>query len=235
MEDMERYGDYNEVDGDEGRAKSPVALILKILVIALCFLVVGVILFRVILFNYYPKAMKNIYFDSELSEYYAKTGGDIGAKTQKLRAPYDDPDFASFFADNLIIIEGVGQLQLSLRYNSSALEVIEEKYGVELSGSADELFDITLERVPFDSESDPTSVGTLIHTETDSALMYTYIKLVFDGVDYLDPGTPDWLRVKIAVRDIPEAEPYYILVYENTDEYSLFSDYKLSGKERPND
>ena len=65
--------------------------------------------------------------------------------------------------------------------------------------------------------------------------MYTYIQLVFDDVDYLDPGTSDWLRVKIAVRDIPEAEPYYILVYENTDEYSLFSEYKLSGKERPND
>ena len=233
MEDIERYGDYNEVDEAPGGNKNPVATLLKALIIGLCLLVVGVIAFRVILFNYYPREIKNIYFDEKLTEYYDLQDGEINAKTQTLRAPYDDPDFASFFADNLIIIEDVGQLQLSVRYNSSIFDTIEEKYGVRLDAESNELFTFELERVPFDDSEPAYSIGSLEHSESDSLLMYTYYKLVFDGVEFLDADTPDWIRLKITLSDIPAAEPYYILIYENTDEYSVFSEYKLSGKERP--
>ena len=234
MEDIERYSDYNEVDEEPGTSKNPVSTLLKVLVIALCLLVVGVIVFRVILFNYYPRKIKNIYFDEELTEYYTLQDSRINAKTQTLRAPYDDPDFASFFADNLIIVEDVGQLQLSVRYNSSVFDTIEEKYGVRLDGESNELFTFRLERVPFDTTEQPYSIGTLEYSDTDSLLMYTYYKLVFDGVEFLDADTPDWIRLKITLNGVPSAEPYYILIYENTDEYSAFSEYKLSGKERPN-
>jgi len=233
MEDIERYGDYNEVDEAPGGNKNPVATLLKILIISLCLIVVGVILFRVILFNYYPKEMKRIYFNSELTEYYNSLDGEIGALTQKLRAPYDDPDFASFMADNLIVIKGAGQLQLSVRYNSSVFDTIEEKYGVRLDKKSKDLFIFELERVPFDSSLEVLKIGELEYLSSDSALMYTYYKLVFDGVEFKDEN--DWIRLKITLKDIPNADPYYILVYEDTDEYSAFTDYKLSGKERPND
>lgn len=235
MEDIERYGDYNEVDEAPGGNKNPVATLLKVLVISLCALVVGVIMFRVILFNYYPNEMKRIYFNEELSEYYALKGGDIGAVTQKLRAPYDDPDFASFMADNLIVIKGAGQLQISVRYNSSIFDTIEEKYGVRLDKDADALFDFELERVPFDENESAYKIGELDYSVKDSALMYTYYKLAFDGIDFYGEDTEDWIRLKITVKDIPDADPYYILVYENTEAYSTFSDYKLSAKETPND
>ena len=104
MEDIERYGDYNETDEEPSGEKSHIGLILKIVIISVCLLVVGLIIFRVILFSYYPKAMKRIYFNDTLTAYYNEHSGDINAETQKLRAPYDDPDFASFIADNLIII-----------------------------------------------------------------------------------------------------------------------------------
>lgn len=233
MEDIERYGDYNEVDEAPGGNKNPVATLLKILIISLCLIVVGVILFRVILFNYYPKEMKRIYFNSELTEYYNSLDGEIGALTQKLRAPYDDPDFASFMADNLIVIKGAGQLQLSVRYNSSVFDTIEEKYGVRLDKNSKDLFIFELERVPLDSSLEVHKIGELEYLSSDSALMYTYYKLVFDGVEFKDED--DWIRLKITLKDIPNADPYYILVYEDTDEYSAFTDYKLSGKERPND
>lgn len=233
MEDIERYGDYNEVDEAPGGNKNPVATLLKILIISLCLIVVGVILFRVILFNYYPKEMKRIYFNSELTEYYNSLDGEIGALTQKLRAPYDDPDFASFMADNLIVIKGAGQLQLSVRYNSSVFDTIEEKYGVRLDKKSKDLFIFELERVPFDSSLEAHKIGELEYLSSDSALMYTYYKLVFDGVEFKHEN--DWIRLKITLKDIPNADPYYILVYEDTDEYSAFTDYKLSGKERPND
>ncbi len=233
MEDIERYGDYNEIDEAPGGNKNPVSTLLKLLVIALCVLVVGVIAFRLVLFNYYPKEMKNLYFNEKLTEYYTLQNGEINAKTQTLRAPYDDPDFASFFVDNLIIIEDVGQLQLSVRYNSSVFDTIEEKYKVRLDPDKSDLFTFELERVPFDKTVSPNKIGELEYCESDSLMMYTYYKLVFDGVEFLDEETPDWIRLKITLNDVPNAEPYYILIYENTEDYSTFTKYKLSGKERP--
>lgn len=233
MEDIERYGDYNEIDEAPSNGTNPVATFLKILIVFLCVAVIGVILFRVILFNYYPKSVKHIHFNEELSEYYSSTSGNINALTQKLRAPYDDPDFASFMADNLIVIKGAGQLQLSVRYNSSFFDDVEQKYGVRLDNDSEELFLFELERVPFDESESVSRIGELDYETTDSALMYTYYKLVFDGVEFYGDDTPDWIRLKITLKDVPQAEPYYILVYENTEEYSSFDDYKLSGKERP--
>ena len=233
MEDIERYSDYNEIDEAPGGNKNPIVLLLKILVVLLCVLVVGVIAFRLVLFNYYPNEMKNIYFDEELAEYYTLQNGDINAKTQTLRAPYDDPDFASFFADNLIVIEDVGQLQLSVRYNSSVFDTIEEKYKVKLDPDTKDLFTFELERVPFDESMPAYKIGDLKYSESDSLMMYTYYKLVFDDVEFLGEETPDWIRLKITLNGVPKAEPYYILIYENTEEYSAFSEYKLSRKERP--
>ncbi len=233
MEDIERYGDYNEVDEAPGGNKNPVAFFLKALVIAICLLVVGVILFRVILFNYYPEQIKNIYFNDDLKKAYEEGDGDIGAMTQSLRAPYDDPDFASFFADNLIIIKDASQLQLSVRYNSSFFDTVEEKYGVRLDEDSEDLFTFTLERVPFDKDANAYTIGELDYAVSDTALMYTYYKLVFDGVEFFDENTEDWIRLKITLNDLPDAKPYYILVYENTEEYSALGEYKLSGKEKP--
>ena len=42
MEDMERYGDYNETDEEPGR-KSPVGIIIKILIAVVCLAVIGVV------------------------------------------------------------------------------------------------------------------------------------------------------------------------------------------------
>ena len=233
MEDIERYGDYNEVDEAPGGNKNPVVFFLKALVLTLCLLVVGVIAFRLILFNYYPREMKNVYFNDELTELYTANNGDINALTQSLRAPYDDPDFASFFADHLIIIKDAEQLQITLRYNSSVFDSIEEAYGVRLDENGEDLFSFALERVPFDENEEVTPVGELVYSAKDSAMMYTYYKLVFDGVNYLGENENDWIRIKITINAIPEAKPYYILVYENTEQ-SLFGEYTLSGKEKPN-
>ncbi len=232
MEDMERYADYNEVD-DAPAGKNPVVRLLKMTIIILCLAVVGFFIFRVIFFNYYPKQMKNIYFNDTLTEYYESTDGEIGAVTQTMRAPYDDADLGNFFADNLIVIRGAGQLQLSVRYNESTILRLEEKYGISLDGERESLFTFELERVPFDSETEPYSIGRLDYIATDSKLMYTYHKLVFDGVTFAEDGEYDWIRLKITINGAEGAEPHYILVYEVSEENSQFSEYKLSKGERP--
>ena len=234
MEDIERYGDYNEIDEAPGGSKNPVAKLLKVLIVSLCFLVVGVILFRVILFSHYPKMMKTLYYNDTLTAYYNACDGDIEVLTQTMRAPYDDPDFASFMADNLIVIKSAGQLQLSVRYNSSVFDTIEEKYGVRLDKDAEDLFTFELERVPCEEGVEAHKVADVSFVASESKFMYTYYKLVFDGIEFYDAETPDWLRLKITIKDIPTAAPYYILVYECTEQHDQFSEYKLSAKEIPN-
>lgn len=234
MEDMERYSDYNEYEDDEPRKKSRIGLVFKILIGLVCLSVVGVLAFRLIIFNHYPKSMKNLYFNDKLTAFYNETDGDIGALTQNLRAEYDDPDAGNFFADHLIVIPEINQLQIALRYNVSLMDTIEEDYGIALSGDNKEFFDFSLSVLPL-SKKDGTAIatGTLSVVETDDMLMYRYYKLVFDDVDFTLPGEKEvWIRLEISIRGVEMEKPYMILIYEDTKE-SEFEEYSLSSKEKP--
>ena len=74
MDDMERYGDYNEID-EPPRGRSTVGTVLKVAIATLCVLVVGLMAFRIVLFNYYPPQMKDLYFNDTLAEYWRKNTG----------------------------------------------------------------------------------------------------------------------------------------------------------------
>ncbi|MBO7304350.1 MAG: hypothetical protein J6V09_03935 [Clostridia bacterium] len=233
MEDLERYGDYNDYEDDEPKKKSPIGLILKILIGVVCFAVIALLGARLILFNYYPDSIKNIYFNDKLTAYYNSTDGKIGAKTQNLSAPYDDPDVGNFFCDNLIVIPGINQLQISLRYNVSLIAAIKEAYGVDLSADA-ELFEFSLSIIPIgDSDADPIATGSLSYSKMESFMMYRYYKLVFDDVQLTVPDCEEvWIRLEIRLKDVDKAKPYHVLIYEDTAK-TPFDDYKLSRKERP--
>ena len=240
MDNMERYGDYNEVDDTPGGKKKAVSLILKILIFILGGAVAGVLIFRVVLFSYYPREIKNIYFNDTLAEYYEITGGDIGAETQNIRFPYDDSEDGNFFCDNLIVIKGINQLQVSARLNRSLFDKIAEEYGVTIDPEAEDVFEFSLYRspsVPADvKEGEAEPIGTLTYVAEDSAVMYHYYKLVFDDVDFgLDEGEypAKWIRLEIRIKGVEMDQPYTICIYENNDENGKFNDYKLSSKERP--
>lgn len=234
MEDMERYSDYNEYEDDIPRKKSRVGLIFKILIAVVCLSVVGVLVFRLVLFNHYPASMKRLYFNDKLTAFYNERDGEIGALTQDLRAEYDDPDDGNFFADHLIVIPEINQLQIALRYNVSLMDTIEEDYGIELSGDNKEFFDFKLSVIPL-SKDDGTAIatGTLTAVETDKLLMYRYFKLVFDDVDFSLPEEEEiWIRLEIFIRGVKMEKPYMILIYEDTKDRE-FDEYSLSSKEKP--
>ena len=233
MEDMERYGDYNEID--ESPSKNPVIRALKILVGVVCFAVIGFLLFRIALFNYYPKSMSRLYFDEVLTEYYSSTGGNIGAKTQDLRFPYDDANNGNFFCDNLFVIDGAGQIQISVRYNDSIYEEFRQKYGVEVSDETNS-FRYTLWRDPIEEKGEPALVAEVSEVIDDSLLMYRYKKLVFNGVDLgLDEGEDkvEWLRLEIELLGTKEKTVFAVPIYENNESYSTFNEYRLSSGEKP--
>ena len=232
MEDMERYGDYNEVEEVPGR-RSLVGWVLRVLVAVVIVAVVGTLGFRLVLFEYYPKSIENVYFNETLAEYYEQTGGEIGAKTQHIRFPYDDSEEGNFFSDHLVVIDGADQLQISVRLNVATIDAIEEKYGLE--GLSRENIDYFSYRL-VDNEGRVLGEGGAVVTE--KAAMYRYAKLVFDGVDLFDredgAAPSKWIRLEIFVAGGDTEKPFAMLpIYENNEEHDTFTDYSLSRKERP--
>lgn len=237
MEDMERYGDYNEVDEPPLKRNTTVVLIIKIMAIVAVVALIGVLAFRIVLFNYYPDTMKNIYFTEGLTDYYQKTDGDIGALTQKLRAPYDDADDGNFFCDNLIVVREAGELQVSLRFNVSAISNIEKKLG--LSGLSADDADLLSFRLYKSGESKAEAdhlIGSLAAEPiTESLLMYRYYKLSFTDIDFGEGENKiEWIRLEVFVKGQAEDEPFAkIPIYEDNEDYSSFTEYELSKSEVP--
>lgn len=235
MDDFDRYGDYNEID--EPPKKSPVLSFIKIICIVLIFSIIGFVGFRVFTFNYYPDAMKKIYFNDTLTSFYNERGGEICALTQGLRAPYDDEKKGNFFCDNLIIIPELGQMQLSVRYNTSLISELERELSLSgLSADDKELFSFRLYMNGESEKDEDHLIGTLDYVGFDSFLMYRYYKLVFDGIDFkMDSDDKiNWIRLEIFVKGASGDKPYtMVAVYENNEDYSKFREYKLSGGEKP--
>ena len=237
MEDMERYGDYNEIDEPPGGRKSVVLVIIKIMVILATLAVVGVLGFRIYLFNYYPESMKNIYFTDGITEYYNSTGGNIGALTQNLRAPYDNEREGNFFCDNLIVVKDIGELQVSLRFNVSVIENMEKKLG--LSGlSADDTDLLTFRLYMSDggeNEADHLIGELAAEPIIESKMMYRYYKLAFRGIDFGDGEEKiEWIRLEVFVKGQTDTKPFaMIAIYEDNVNYSAFTEYKLSSSEVP--
>ncbi len=230
--DMERYGDYTEYEDDIPKSKNPIVLLLKIAIGLVVFSVIGILVFRMIFFRYYPDSITNIYFTDELLEYYREDPDSFYAETQELRAPYDNPDVASFICDNLIVVRDAGHLQVSARFNKSLLEDISKKY----KDVGDISFTFRLVRNPETENSLPSVIGTHTGTVVESNFLYTYYKLAFDGIDFgLDEGESkvNWIRLEIYINGVEMESPYMVAVYENNESYARFSEYEISKGEIP--
>ena len=233
MEDMERYGDYDETEDEERGRPHPIGTVLKVLVGAVILLVIGILSYRLFLFEYYPKEMKRLYYTDALTALYDSTGGDFEALTQELRFPYDDNELGSFFCDHLIVIPGAEELQVAVRLNVSAIDTIEERYG--LSGLDRE----NTEYLSFKLRDNRGRVYEApVYAATDSLAMYRYYKLVFDDIVFTEGedglGAPEWIRLEVFVSGAAGDEPFsYVLIYEDNEAFSEFKEYKRSKEEVP--
>ncbi len=234
MDDLERYGDYNEID--EPPSKNKVLLAIQITVGLAIFAVAALLGYRIFLYNYTPDGVDSVYVDTRFTELYELTDGHVGAKTQELRSPYDDPKIGSLFCDHLIVIDALGRVQVTVRYNFSAIEYIEDKYGITgLDKKDKDIFEFALYR------NDPTQneqfketdkIGKLISAEHSTYAMYGYYKLVFDEVELTGDGAPAWLSLAVSVKGVKADEPFgKVLIYENNDTYARFKDYEISEKD----
>ena len=245
MEDMERYGDYNEVDDEPAEGKARIfGIVIKVLIAVVCAAVIGVVAFRITLFNTYPAEVSRLVYSDALADYYRECGGDMKAYTQdpgNLR--YDDPAEGNFFFDKLVIVPDAGHLQVTVRYNTSLMDSIKQKYGVELDPDADpaDIFEFKLIKTAEgyvssgdEDESVPLEVaGTESVYVSASTLMYRYARVGFDGVEFgFGDGEEQvgWIRLDVYIKGVEMASPYSLPVYLNTLD---LIEYNLSGEEVP--
>ena len=130
------------------------------------------------------------------------------------------------------MIPGAGELQISLRYNESALATIASHYGFESLTPSDDLFSFRI------TDNVGRDYGAPVYQATDAYAMYHYYKLAFDGIAFDNPsdgaGAPAWIRLEIFVKGAPDDKAFsYVAIYENNEDYAKFSDYKPSRKELP--
>jgi hypothetical protein len=126
------------------------------------------------------------------------------------------------------VIEEIGEIQVSVRFNTSAIENMIAASSYEtLDPDQEDLLTFRLYDNNGNVYQSPVYVGT------DSFLMYRYYKVVFDGID-LKNSPPNWLRIDIFVKGQASKDPFAMIpIYENNVDYSKFKDYKLGKEECP--
>ena len=229
MADYELYGDYNGA-GDEEQGPPPhrgvvwTARLIRFVVICILIGTCGLLLFRIFFSGYYPKEITRLHYTDALAAYAESVDGALYAETQKIRVPYEDAQTGYFTADNLILVREGGALQCTVRLNRQALKDIAEAEGIEPLTMSESTFRFVLE-----DNTGGTYESSYIGL--DQALMYHYVKLCFDGVNFAGIA---WMRLSITVPGVTygeEKEPFYICVYENNDKMYTFSEYHLSKEE----
>lgn len=244
MADYELYGEYNhgEEEDDGGPAPSPVWKWIKRLFywLGICILLGTclMLIFRLSLSAYYPDNMEHLHYTDALRA-YALAGGDMSAKTQEIRVHFEAEVIETdennlqvqtqqngfYYGDNLIVVEGAGALQCSIRLNQHAFVEIEEKYGLTDFVFAPDAFTFILE----DNLGNQYETSAIL---TDSMMLYRYYKLCFDGIDF---NGVTWMRVVVIPKGVDTADkdyqPIAVCVYENHAEYNRFTTYKLSSDE----
>ncbi len=239
MSDYERYGDYNDIE-DEAPKKSPILITMRILTGLVCILVVGVLFIRLALFSNYPKEVKNIYYNDSLTEYYNASAGQIDAKTQPLQYAYSDSKNGYFFCKHLVVVEGIQQIQITVRYNTSNIKYINEDFGVSLDPKAENLFNYRLctnkdfaedafdENGVLKADAEPQNFYLANAGIKAKQAQYRYEKLVFDGVDFSTANGDDvkWMRLDIMFPDGKRCAS--VVIYENNENYSQFDNYEIT-------
>ena len=206
--------------------------------LALCLCAVfGAVFFRIYIAEHYPKDTVRMVFTHPLTEYYHAQSGEIKAETQNIRFPYDSADDGNFFASGLIVVKDAGNLQVTVRYNESTLPKVAAFYGLSATPAPEDgLFRYTLTasyNTTAEGEDYRTYEAGYLHE--DSAFMYRYGKLVFDGVEFEGAS---WMRIDIYYGE--ESRPFgHICVYEAqaSDGESIvempFSTYKIDKEDLP--
>ncbi len=204
--------------------------IIKIVGLVALFSFCVAMILRIIFSQYYPSSVSKVYYTDPLRTYYEENGG-VSLKTQHIRIYHDDSGSGAFYASNLIFEENAGNLQVTLRYNDSALDDIADFYKKDKAEAQEGAFTYRIFAYKGTDENgnvigDSYNTSAVIH---DRLWFYNYDKAVFDGIDF---DGVELIEVDIYLTG-EEKMFSHIVIFENTETFSKFSDYKLGKGEIP--
>ena len=177
-----------------------------------CYVVIASVFFlligRIVIADYYPAAMKSYYVSDAMRE-LATENYVPEVYRQGLRISYDDHDsgkYARFMASNQYYCPELGELQITLRYNRSTLELVAEDFKLDaVPEDAEDLFAFAI------SDNNENHTTAIVNTEIEHKFMYTYIKLTFTGIDF-DSEETGWLRLEICYKDAVDFDNPYATI-----------------------
>ena len=201
MADYERYGDYNDIDEEKIGQRRPVLRLLRIFFTVALFLFAGFLIFRLIVAEYYPRALKTFRMTPALEAYAEEN--DLDPERVKISVPYDDNTRASFIADNLAIERNAGAVQFTLRLSKYTMTRLAETTGTDPEKKPDE------SRFIVRLQDDFGNVYEVSDQIGRSYLWYRSVRYCFDGVNFEGVG---WIRAEIYLSSDPNAAVPYATI-----------------------
>lgn len=217
--------------------------IIKTLFSIFVFSVCALIIWRVFFSTKIPESIETLSVNEPLASAYAEHGEDLILQYQnQFSLTYTEKNAGYFGISQYVIIPQANQIQIILRYNNSTLKHLKEDYGLaEIPKKGSDLFDLTLRQItdltPNDESdnNDPAALEILRHTPgeilVDTTSLYTYYRLVFDGVS-IDPTAVSSIMLDIYYKeDLDYNKSAYgaLMIYDNLADWF---DYKLTANDK---
>ncbi|MBO5293837.1 MAG: hypothetical protein J6B71_01110 [Clostridia bacterium] len=216
--------------------------VVKASVALFVFLINAIILWRVFFSASIPGGVKALDVNEPLAAAYAQHGEELTFCYQYQKSlTYAEHNAGYFGIPEYVFIPEAKQVQIVFRYNNSTLRHLAEDYGLaEVPDKGETLFDVTLVRstdlTPEDRDDnlDPTKISTVRYQPTsvkrDETALYTYYRIVFDGVS-LEDGTLGVFADIYYKGDLDYEKAAYgtLCLY---DDLSEWLEYDLSGADR---
>ena len=215
------------------RTQRIVGRVVKLTLTLFVFAVTAILLWRVFFSANIPDSLSTVSVNDATRNAYSEHGNDLILQYQEQKSlTYGKQNAGYFGVAEYFFIPQADQVQVILRYNNSTLKHLAQDYGLtEIPDKAGEHFDVTLLHVTDltpDNEADnadPNALKSVRYQPTevkrDTTSLYTYYRLVFDGV-HIDEQSISHVFLDIYyVNDLDyEKEPYgTLLLYDHLHEW----------------
>ena len=218
-------------------------IIIKSLFSLFVFSVCALIIWRVFYSTKEPDGVKDLYVNESLAAAYAEYGDELELGYQnQLSLTYSESNAGYFGISQYVIIKQADQIQIVLRYNNQTLTHLKEDFDLaEKPEKGEELLDLTLRQIVdltpenADDNGDLSTLSITRHTPgkviTDTTSLYTYHRIVFDGVK-IDEEDVSSIVLDIYYKDAVDYERNAygaLLIYDNEADWF---DYKLTAADK---
>ena len=197
------------------------------------FAITALVLWRIFFSANIPDTLKPLAVNDRTRAAYEQYGDEMILQYQNQKSlTYGTHNAGYFGVAEYVFIPQANQVQVVLRYNNSTLKNLAKDYSLsEIPDKSGEYFDITLLHVtdltPNNAEdnTDPAAIQSLRIAPTtvmrDTTSLYTYYRLVFDGVTIDEHAVSHVFLDVYYKEDLDyEKEPYgTLLLYDHLHEW----------------